>query len=55
VPQPSPIAALFFKVKLTLRLEDVAARAVPLEMQFFVSFVFFVVASLNHSAPTGIV
>jgi hypothetical protein len=55
VQQPTSIAVLFFKVKLIPRLEDVAARAVPLEMQFFVSFVFFVVASLNHSAPTGIV
>jgi hypothetical protein len=42
--QPS-IAVLFFEVKLTSRLEDVAARAVPPEMQFFVLFVCFVVAS----------
>jgi hypothetical protein len=46
ISRPSAtIAELFFEVKLTSRLEDVIARAVPPKMQYFVTFVSFVVAS----------
>src|SRR6476619_6629405 len=50
--QPS-IADLFLRVKLTSRLEGVAAQAVPPKMQFFVLFVCFVVASFSIGACTS--
>ena len=36
----------FFRLKLTLEIKSVGAQVVPLELQFFVLFVYFVVASL---------